>query len=139
MSILLFDLCQNSNELLFFFPSFYPFFLYFVFCISLFAAFPSAHFNTSRHTLIYSHTLTYTHSHSHSVMCELILLLLGKKDVLEKILIINQGFVNKCQRCEISISHQNSSSTATIANCQLTIFAVLSLSLSAATQPQLKR
>lgn len=44
------------------------------------------------------------------------------------ILIINQGFVNKCQRCEISISHQNSSKL-TIANWQFSLLSLLWLPL----------
>lgn len=92
----LFDLCQNSNELL-------------LFC---FASPWSAHFTTHSHTLILTHARV-----SASSFC-----------VRGTILIINQGFVNKCQRCEISISHQNSSKL-TIANWQFSLLSLLWLPL----------
>lgn len=91
----LFDLCQNSNELL-------------LFCLPRLGVLISLH----------THTHTLTHARvSASSFCE-----------RGTILIINQGFVNKCQRCEISISHQNSSKL-TIANWQFSLLSLLWLPL----------
>lgn len=91
----LFDLCQNSNELL-------------LFCLPRLGVLISLH----------THTHTLTHARvSASSFC-----------VRGTILIINQGFVNKCQRCEISISHQNSSKL-TIANWQFSLLSLLWLPL----------
>lgn len=70
----------------------------------------SAHFTTHTHTLTHARV-------SASSFC-----------VRGTILIINQGFVNKCQRCEISISHQNSSKL-TIANWQFSLLSLLWLPL----------